>query len=180
MVHTWGGITLDWAIEAGVDSVEHGVYLTESQANILVQSGIPYIPTTAIYRIAADRDGVLALGRELCDRAARAAEAHRKAITNAKRAGVKIAFGTDFATPALHGNNLEEIYTLMDCGLTRKGAWQSATESAADILGYGSKLGRIKEGFTADAIIFKANPYKAGNAKELQESIVSVITGTLE
>ena len=180
MVHTWGGITLDWAIEAGVDTVEHGVYLTENQSHALAEAGIPYIPTTAIYQIAADKNGVLSLGSELCNRAARAAEAHRKAITNATKAGVKIAFGTDFATPALHGNNLEEIYSLMDCGLTRKEAWRSATESAAEILGYGGELGNIKAGFTSDAIIFKADPYKTANAKELKESIVSVITGIIE
>ncbi len=180
MVHTWGGTTLDWAMEARADSVEHGVYLTKRQAEDLAYLRIPYIPTTAIYRIAAEADGVLGLSRKLRDRAARAGQAHQEAVRNAKEAGVQIVFGTDFATPALHGNNLEELYTLMDCGLTREEAWKAATETAAEVLGYGHTLGQVKEGFTADAVIYRQNPYHAKNAKELKENIVSVITGTLQ
>lgn len=82
--------------------------------------------------------------------------------------------------PALHGCNLEELETLIDCGLTRKEAWQAATEFAAEVLGYGNSLGRIEENFTADAIIFDADPYKSQNAKALQESIVTVVTGVVE
>lgn len=175
MVHAWGGPALDWSIDTGVDSVEHGIFLTQAQAHRLAQSGIPLVPTAAIYRIAADPAGALALGKEFRERAARAAEAHPKAINMAKREGVKIALGTDFATPALHGRNLEEIDTLVDCGLTRKEAWQSATEVGAEILGYGNQLGRIETGYTADAIIFNADPYKAQNANALRQSIVSVI-----
>ncbi|MNP85696.1 imidazolonepropionase [compost metagenome] len=66
---------------------------------------------------------------------------------------------------------------LIDCGLTREEAWQAATSSAADILGYGDSLGRIQEGFTADAILFNADPYQSPSAKDLQRSIVSVIKG---
>lgn len=177
MVHAWGGPALDWSIDAGVDSVEHGIYLTQAQAHRLAQLAIPLIPTAAIYRIAADASGALALDKEFRERAARAAEAHPKAINIAKREGVKMALGTDFATPALHGRNLEEIDTLVDCGLTRREAWQSATEVGAEILGYGDQLGRIEEGYTADAIIFNADPYKAQNASALRQSIVSVIMG---
>jgi len=179
MVHTWGGPTLDWAIDAGADSVEHGVYLTEAQANRLAQARISLIPTAAIYRIAADSSGLLSLDKEICERAARAAEAHPKAIQNAIRTGVRMGFGTDFATPALHGRNLEELDALMDCGLTRKEAWQSATQIAAEILGYGNRLGRIEKNFASDAIIFNADPYKLQNAKALRKSIVSVVTGAI-
>ncbi|WP_068501107.1 amidohydrolase family protein [Paenibacillus kribbensis] len=180
MVHTWGGVTVDWSIHAGVESVEHGMFLTEDQAGRLAQSGIAFVPTTSIYRIAADPKGVLGLNQVICDRAARAAEAHSKAISYAKRAGVRFGFGTDYATPALHGYNLQELDTLMDYGLTRAEAWQAATENAADILESGNELGHIAEGYIADAIIFDADPYQAQNAAALQKSIVSVITGTQE
>ena len=178
MVHTWGGLTMDWSAEAGADSVEHGIYMTEDQAFRIAQAKIPFIPTTAIYRIAADPSGVLALDGKLHERASLAAEAHPKAVHNAKQAGVQLAFGTDFATPALHGCNLEELDTLTDCGLTRTEAWQSATAIGAEILGCGDILGRVKEGYIADVVIFNANPYKAPNAKSLRESIVSVSKGT--
>jgi imidazolonepropionase-like amidohydrolase len=180
LVHTWGGVTIDWSIQAGVESIEHGMFLTEDQAGRLASSGVAFVPTTSIYRIAADPKGVLALNPIICERAARAAESHSKAINYAKREGVRIGFGTDYATPSLHGYNLQELDTLIDYGLTRKEAWQSATKSAADILGNGNELGQIAEGFIADAVIFNVDPYQAYNAEILRNSIVSVITGAKE
>ncbi|OKP78519.1 amidohydrolase [Paenibacillus sp. P3E] len=180
LVHTWGGVTIDWSIQAGVESIEHGMFLSEEQAGRLAESGVAYVPTTSIYRIAADPKGVLALNPLICDRAARAAEAHSKAIGYAQKAGVRLGFGTDYATPALHGYNLQELDTLMDYGLSRTEVWKSATESAAGILGSGNELGRIAEGYIADAIIYNANPYQAQNADQLRKSIVSVITGAQE
>ncbi|MEO3946269.1 amidohydrolase family protein [Gorillibacterium sp. CAU 1737] len=179
LVHVWGGLALDWAIEARVDSVEHGIYMTEEQASRLAKAGVSYIPTAAIYRIAADPAGALALKPPFLDHAARAAEAHPDAIRYAQREGVRIGFGTDFATPELNGHNLEELYTLINCGLTREEAWRAATEVAADILGHGDQLGRIRPGYTADAILFNADPHQAKNEEELRSSIVSVITGRL-
>ncbi|MEK5434596.1 MULTISPECIES: amidohydrolase family protein [Paenibacillus] len=180
LVHTWGGVTIDWSIQAGVKSIEHGMFLTEDQAGRLANSGVAFVPTTSIYRIAADPKGVLALNPIICERAARAAESHSKAINYAKREGVRIGFGTDYATPSLHGYNLQELDTLIDYGLTRREAWQSATKSAADILGSGNELGQIAEGFIADAVVFNVDPYQAYNAEILRNSIVSVITGAKE
>ncbi|WP_405175345.1 amidohydrolase family protein [Paenibacillus sp. FSL H8-0261] len=180
LVHTWGGVTIDWSIGAGVESIEHGMFLTEDQAGRLANSEVAFVPTTSIYRIAADPKGVLALNPIICERAARAAESHSKAINYAKREGVRIGFGTDYATPLLHGYNLQELDTLIDYGLTRREAWQSATKSAADILGSGNELGQIAEGFIADAVVFNVDPYQAYNAEILRNSIVSVITGAKE
>ncbi|RCX21637.1 imidazolonepropionase-like amidohydrolase [Fontibacillus phaseoli] len=180
LVHTWGGVTVDWSVDAGVESIEHGMFLTESQAGRLAESGVAFVPTTSIYRIAADPKGVLALNPVICDRAARAAEAHSNAIAYAKRAGVQIGFGTDYATPALHGYNLQELDTLMDYGLTRAEAWQAATGNAAEILGWGHRLGRIAEGYIADAVIFDADPYMVDDADSLRKHIVSVLTGARE
>lgn len=180
MVHTWGGVTIDWSIRAKVESIEHGMYMTEDQAEGLAGSGVAYVPTASIYRIAADPAGVLALPQVICDRAARAVEAHPRAIEYAKRAGVRLGFGTDYATPALHGYNLHELDTLQEYGLTRAEAWQAATVNAAGILGSAQELGQIAEGYLTDAIIFDADPYQVANADLLRKSIVSVITGAEE
>ncbi|MNO50232.1 dihydroorotase [compost metagenome] len=180
LVHTWGGVTIDWSIQAGVESIEHGMFLTEDQAGRLANSGVAFVPTTSIYRIAADPKGVLALNPIICERAARAAESHSKAIYYAKREGVRIGFGTDYATPSLHGYNLQELDTLIEYGLTRREAWKSATKAAADILGSGNELGQIAEGFIADAVVFNVDPYQARNAEVLRNSVVSVITGAKE
>jgi imidazolonepropionase-like amidohydrolase len=177
MVHTWGGPAMDWAIEAGVDSVEHGIYLNREQARGLAAAKIPLVPTAAIYRIAADPKGAFVLDGTWGARAAQAAGAHPQAVCRAKEAGVSIGFGTDFAA-SLHGHNLEEIGALIDCGLTVKEAWSAATETAAAILGCDGTLGRIAEGFTADAVLFNTDPYAVQNVKILRKSIRSVIAAT--
>lgn len=180
LVHTWGGVTIDWSIQAGVESIEHGMFLTWDQAGRLAESGVAFVPTTSIYRIAADPKGVLALNPVICERAARAADAHATAIGYAKRAGIRLGFGTDYATPSLHGYNLQEFDTLFDYGLSRAEAWKSATQDAAEILGSGHELGRIAEGYIADAVIYAADPYQAQNAGQLRKSIISVVTGAQE
>jgi imidazolonepropionase-like amidohydrolase len=180
LVHTWGGVTIDWSIQARVDSIEHGMFLTWDQAGRLAESGVAFVPTTSIYRIAADPKGVLALSPVICERAARAADAHATAVGYARQAGVRLGFGTDYATPSLHGYNLQEFDTLSDYGLSRAEAWRSATQDAAEILGSGHELGRIAEGYIADAVIFAADPYQAQNADQLRQSIISVVTGAQE
>lgn len=180
MVHTWGGATLDWVIEAGADTVEHGVFLTADQAALLAQHRIPLIPTTAIYRIAADPHGAFALPEILCERAARAADAHQTSVLRAKRAGVQIGFGTDFATPALHGLNLDELDTLVDCGLTRMEAWQAATVVGRQILTSGKSGEVIRTGGPADAVLYNADPLTVPNAEALRNSMLAVIKGTAQ
>lgn len=179
LVNTYGGLTLDWSIDAGVDSIEHGIYLTEPQAYRLAQTRFPLIPTAAIYRIAAGPHGAFALDEVFRDRASRAAEAHANAVSIAKKEGVRIGVGTDLASPPLHGRNLIELEVLMDYGLTREEAWRSATEIGADILGFGDRLGHLSKGLTSDAIVFHADPYQAPNTDALIESIAMVLIGDL-
>lgn len=177
LVHSWGGVTIDWSIQAGVASIEHGMFLTAEQAGRMAESGVAYVPTVSIYRIAADPKGVLALGPPICDRAARAAEAHPHAVEYAKRAGVQLGFGTDYATPSLHGSNLMELDTLCEYGLTREEAWQSATSGAARILD-AEQLGKIAEGMLADAVVFRQDPYRVQDSLQLRDSITMVITAS--
>lgn len=43
LVHTWGGVTIDWSIQAGVESIEHGMFLTEDQAGRLANSEVAFL-----------------------------------------------------------------------------------------------------------------------------------------
>ncbi|WP_172195849.1 amidohydrolase family protein [Saccharibacillus qingshengii] len=175
-VHTWGGVTVDWAAEAGVESIEHGMFVTREQAERLAERNVAWVPTASIYRIAADPDGVLGLPPVIQERAMRAVEAHAHAVGYAKLAGVRLGFGTDYATPALHGRNLQEMDALALYGLSRAEIWHSATTGAAEILGRAHELGRIGEGLLADAALFAADPLAARSEEELRGSIVCVLT----
>lgn len=179
-VHAWGGVAIDWAARYGAESIEHGMFLTQDQAGRLAEANVAFVPTASIYRIAADPSGVLALPPVIQDRAARAVAAHAQAVSHAERAGVRIGFGTDYATPRLHGRNLQELFTLLEYGLSMEAVWAAATSDAAVILGRGGELGRIAEGYLSDAVVFGSDPELARSEAELRGSILSVLTGTDE
>lgn len=175
MVHTWGGPVLDWLIDVGVDSVEHGIFMTRQQAKGLAERHIPYVATTRIYQMIAAGQEPLVLPPFLRDRAKTACEAHKKAVQYALEEGVEIGFGTDFYSgDNLIPNELEELFSLQEYGLSPAQAWKAATETAARILGLESSHGKIAQGFTADAVVFRADPYRAESAEALRESIVRV------
>src|ERR1700683_3467678 len=54
MVHTWGGDSADWAVEAGAASLEHGIYLTQEQVSRAADAGVTLVPTLTIYRHVRD------------------------------------------------------------------------------------------------------------------------------
>ncbi len=136
MVHTWGGDSLDWCVEAGVESVEHGVYLTAGQAYGLAQRRIPLIPTTSVYRLLAEKPELFGIPETLRERAKRACAAQPQAISRALTEGVIIGYGTDFyADPALADYARYELTTLRDCGLSERQALDAGTVTARGLLG---------------------------------------------
>ncbi len=137
MVHCWGGDSLTWSIETGVDTIEHGVYLTREQAAQMAEHEIPLVPTVAIYRLLAEEPELFRIPGILQERAKRACEGHSQAIRFALSAGVLIGHGTDFyADPALAEYAGYEWKMLQDYGLTKEQATAAGTSVAERILGY--------------------------------------------
>lgn len=130
MVHTWGGDSLDWCIEAGVDSVEHGIYMNKRQAYGLAKKNILYIPTAAVYQLlaasASQNESPLKVPKILSERACLAVEAHRQAVKFSAEEGVRISCGTDFySDPALLSYEYEELFALQAYGVPAQTAWQA-------------------------------------------------------
>lgn len=165
MAHAWGGPALDWAIEAGIDSVEHGVLLTGAQAELMARVGIPLVPTVNIYRILADAPAGLGIPPVVAERAKVAADRHPQAVRLAHDTGVAIGVGTDYCTPLLFGRNLEELDALESCGLTRAETWRAATEGNARIVGAEVVAGR------AD-VCFDVDPLTVSHAADLRGHLV--------
>ena len=139
MVHCYGGVSLDWCIEAGADSIEHGVYMTREQAFSLAKNNIAYIPTAAIYRLLAHESDMFnmpkAIKSMISENAKAAADAHVRAVQYALDEGVLIGHGTDFYADDVFIEHIhDEIETLMDLGLSRGQAIKSATADANKIL----------------------------------------------
>lgn len=153
-VHALGTEGIRNAVLAGVDTVEHGVLLTEDIVAAMAQRGTVLCPTTAVYRRMADGDApayAVAKARDVV-------AAHRASVLMALEAGIDIIAGTDAGAPGMpHPSLVDEIETLVAYGLTPLDALQAATSRAATALGLPHR-GRIAVGAPADLMVVDGNP----------------------
>jgi imidazolonepropionase-like amidohydrolase len=154
MCHALGGRGLRIAIEAGVDSIEHGCYLNEEPEllDMMAQRGIFFVPTFAVYEY--HRKSALAHVRE---RAHHLREHHVESLRRAFAAGVKIAAGTDAGGHG-HPSNAMEIECLVKAGLTPLQALRAATGWAAECLGLERDIGTVEKGKLADLVVVSGDP----------------------
>ena len=152
------------ALEAGVDSIEHGTFLDDEAIRLFKQHGAYLVPTmiAPVTALAQARGGQLPPATLAKAEAAGAAAvaSHRRAIA----AGVKIAFGTDTGV-SKHGDNAREFALMVDRGMTPAQAIRAATVSAADLLGR-DDIGTLQPGKTADLIAVAASPLADVSALE--------------
>jgi imidazolonepropionase-like amidohydrolase len=171
MCHALGGRGLRIAIEAGVDSIEHGCYLDEEPELLdkMAQRGIFFVPTFAVYDF--HRKSPLPHIRE---RAQQLQEHHVESLRRAFAAGVKIAAGTDAGGHG-HPCNALEIACLVKAGLTPLQALQAATGRAAECIGREHDLGTIEKGKLADLIVVDGDPLEDAAILQKPENITLVL-----
>ncbi len=157
--HAQGTEGIKNSIRAGVDSVEHGIFLDEEAIEMMREGGVYLVPTlVAPYWIV--KAGV---EQGIPDYAVRKAsnvmESHRASFRLALEAGVKIAMGTDAGTPFnCHGQNAYELKLMVEAGMTPTEALHSATRVGAELLGVQDQVGTIEEGKRADMIVVDGDP----------------------
>ena len=157
--HAHGADGIRIALEAGVDSIEHGTILDPETIEAFVASGAYYVPTLStvngyIERIEANPDAY--------EPDVRAKIEWRIGITGKSLEvlhpkGVPIAFGTD-AGVSKHGRNADEFELLVRFGMTPMEAIEAATVNAADLLGVSDIAGTLEPGKSADIIAVKGDP----------------------
>ncbi len=144
------------ALEAGVDSIEHGTFLDDETIRLFKAKGAYLVPTeiAPVAALAQARGGALPPATIVKAESAAAAMAasHRRAYA----AGVKVAFGTDTGV-SKHGDNATEFALLVQNGLTPAQAIAAATSGAADLLGR-DDIGTLAPGKTADIIAVRGSP----------------------
>jgi imidazolonepropionase-like amidohydrolase len=173
MCHALGGRGLRIAVEAGVDSIEHGCYLDEEPEllDAMARRGIFFVPTFAVYDF--HRKSALPHVRE---RAHELQEHHAESLRRAFAAGVKIAAGTDAGGHG-HPSNAIEIECLVKAGLTPLQALRAATGWAAECLGRESDFGTVKKGKLADLIVVTGDPLDDVKILQHPERIALVLKG---
>jgi len=157
MVHAWGGAAIDYSIEHGATSLEHGIYLTRKQAEKAAETSLTFVPTLTIYQLLlelVDNGELAGISRE---RVVRVVADHSRAVNDAFEAGVTLAIGSDYGTARQHGTNLLEIESLMRAGIPAADVLLAATRNGALLFG-DADGGRIASGYRADAVLLDGDP----------------------
>src|SRR5436305_753482 len=154
-VHCHGDQAGREAIEAGVDSIEHGSFFKPETLTLMKNKGTFLTPTLmAAEYIKGKLDGY---PPALQAKALAAYNARSEMFRNAVRIGVKISFGTDAAVFP-HGQNAKEFALMVGLGMAPIDALRSATSTTADLFGIAAKVGTLEKGKLADVIAMPGDP----------------------
>ena len=174
MCHAIGGPGLRLAVEAGVDSIEHGSYLDEDPDLIpmMAERGTFFVPTLTVYAFHRN-----ATQPHFSARARAMYEHQTESIQKALAAGVKVVAGTD-AGGYEHCINAQELQWLVEHGgMTPSQAIVSATGWAAECLGMEADIGAIEPGRLADLIVVDGDPLIDIKLLQDQSRIRAVLKG---
>src|SRR6476469_6396350 len=154
-VHCHGDQAAREAIEAGVDSIEHGSFMKPETLTLMKKKGTFLTPTL----MASDwiMSKIDNYPPALQQKAKAATAARSEMFRNAVQMGIKISFGTDAAVYP-HGQNAKEFKLMVDLGMTPIDALKSATANDADLLGIAQKVGTLEKGKLADVIAVPGDP----------------------
>ncbi|MFM7785146.1 MAG: amidohydrolase family protein, partial [Gammaproteobacteria bacterium] len=155
--HAQGAPGIRNAVEAGVDSIEHGFEITPELVALMVDRGVFLVPTlSAIARTLENAEG--RMPPHLLEKSLRFRDMQRDSFRRFAAAGGRIAMGTDAGTPFnLHGRNAQELAEMHALGLPALMCLRAATANAADLLGV-SDRGRLREGAAADLLLVDGDP----------------------
>jgi len=157
-VHVYAGDALDNAIEAGVDSIEHGFDLTDAQLKRMKDKGIFLVGTDfprAHLDIVGTSGGILpepeVLAPKIIDR-----------LRRAHRIGVRMAFGSDTVIdmPGRTRADLmfDYLFVWRAAGVPPVDILRAMTTDAAELLRVNKVRGPIAEHLSADLVAMPANP----------------------
>jgi imidazolonepropionase-like amidohydrolase len=151
--HAYGGEGLRNCVEAGVDSIEHGLDLDDASLRKMVEKGIYYVPTLYVYEFEPEEDLRATGGKSS------RARIHEASFRRAVASGVKIAFGTDVG-PFPHGTQAKEFEYMVRFGMTPAQALRAATTTAAELMGWQDRIGSLEKGKFADVLAVTGDPLR--------------------
>ena len=171
-VHAHGSEGMKRAVLAGVDSVEHGTYMTTEVMDLMIERGTYYVPTISAGEFVAEKSKIDNYFPEIVrPKAATVGPQIGATFNKAVDRGVKIAFGTDVGVQP-HGTNWKEFVYMNKYGMEPMDTIKAATMETAKLLRIDSKLGSLESGKIADIIAVDGNPL---NDLSVMQNVVFVM-----
>jgi len=155
--HAHGTEGIKRAVRAGVASVDHGTFLDEEGARMMAERGTYLVKDSYEDRWFLERAPGWGYPKVIVDKLAKIVQGHEAAFKLARKSGVKIAFGTD-AGMLPHGENAKQFRDYIAWGMPPMQAILTATRNAADLLGWGDRIGAVAPGYFADVIAVPGDP----------------------
>jgi len=154
--HAHGKSSIDAAVRLGVDSIEHATFADKESFALFKQHGTYLVPTllTTQQLMERARSNPESLAPGSAEKALRIGPMKIQSFTEAYRAGVKIAFGSDTSA----GLNAREFALMVGAGMTTIDAILSATAGSSDLIGAGDDIGSVRPGRYADIIAVAGDP----------------------
>lgn len=157
--HCHGSRGIIAAVEAGVKTIEHGTYLNDEAADLMVAHDATLVPTRFIVEYLMTEGKKAGMPEYARIKGEDAAKKHSEAVSLAIEKGVRIALGTDIFQTGMWGRNAHELKLMVDDGMTSLQAIEAATANGPATLGpQAPQSGQLLEGFDADVICVSGDP----------------------
>ncbi len=148
------------AVEAGIDSIEHGMFADEATVQLMAEKGTYLVPTMSTWdtreRLTTQMGWTKEQMADILSRKENGIASFKRALA----AGVKIATGTDSGgSAARHGFIAREVELMVEHGMAPNDALEASTGVAADLLGIQDQAGTIEVGKQADLVLIDGDPH---------------------
>jgi len=170
MSHAHGPEGIKRATRAGVRSIEHGTFLDQESAELMLERGTWLVPTITSGDTTEELAKDEKLAPEIRAKFADLGRPEFDAMKLAAQAGLKVALGTDAAVFP-HGWNLNELTHMANNGFSPEQALHAGTLSAAELMGWEDKLGSLEPGKIADVVVVDGDPFAFETLKDRIEQV---------
>jgi imidazolonepropionase-like amidohydrolase len=152
------------AVVAGIDNIDHGIFLDEAVVELMRERGTTLVPTMSVIKTIflqgeGARDTNPYRVPDIARRSKDVWKAHKRSVKMAFETGIKVGSGTDATgSYGLHGNYAKELEMLTEAGMNSMQAIKAATKVNSEIVGLGDKIGTLESGKSADLIVVDGDP----------------------
>jgi len=157
--HCSGTEGISIAVSAGVDSIEHGFFMTRELLSKMRDRGTAWVPTFSPVHFQWEFPEGAKWSAETIAKLRRILDSHYDHVALAAKMGVNLVAGSDAGSPGVvHGKGLiDEIFHFLECGVSMEQALRSATSLPRKL--WGALSADIRKGGRADLIVLAGDPF---------------------